>query len=295
MLLTLTAMLLAGCSTSSGADTSSGGEGGGFVGSAPDPSVADPGVGGAPTVTDSGNRDVVTTGTLQLVVDDPIASADAVSALVISTGGRLDSVSQYPKSDYQPASASLLARIPESKLDQALIDLKKLGTVQSLSTDSTDVTQQTTDYAVRVANLQAAVDRLRALLAQATDTSDLIEIETALTSREGDLESMKAQRDSLAEQVAFATIAITLSSPSQVAPATPGTFWDGLVAGWNSLVAALSGLLIGIGAAIPWLAFLGVLAIIALVIVRLTRRGRRRPVAASPAAPAEPEKVDSPV
>lgn len=275
-----------------GGDSSSGGEGG-FTGGGFDPSISDPGVPGAPAVTDGDSRDVVTTGSLQLVVEDPIGSADAVSALVISTGGRLDSVSQYPKSPYQPASASLLARIPESKLDQALIDLKKLGTVQSLSTNSTDVTQQTTDYSVRVANLEAAVDRLRALLAQATDTSDLIEIETALTSRQGDLESMKAQRDALAEQVAFATIAITLSSPSQVAPATPGTFWDGLVAGWNSLVAALSGLLIVAGAVIPWLAFLGILVIIVLVIVRLARRGRRRP-AAPPSATAEPEKVDSP-
>ncbi len=243
-----------------------------------------PAVGDAAGASDSAVRDVVTTGSLQLVVDDPIRSADEVSALVLAAGGRLDSISQYPKSDYQPASATLLARIPEDRLDQALLDLKGLGTVQSLSTDSTDVTQQTTDYEVRIATLQAAVDRLRALLSTATDTSDLIEIETALTSREGDLESLKAQRDSLAEQVAFATISISLSTPAEAGAAAPGTFFDGLLAGFNSLMLTLAGLLIAFGAVLPWLIFLALVAAIVLLIIRFSRRRRQARRAAARAS-----------
>ncbi|WP_158437901.1 DUF4349 domain-containing protein [Naasia lichenicola] len=286
MALLLTALLLSGCAMnqSGASDTGSGSSGSGVAPGLAEPGVAVPAEGDAAGASDSAVRDVVTTGSLQLVVDDPIRSADDVSALVLATGGRLDSISQYPKSDYRPASATLLARIPEDRLDQALLDLKGLGTVQSLSTDSTDVTQQTTDYEVRIATLQAAVDRLRALLSTATDTSDLIEIETALTSREGDLESLKAQRDSLAEQVAFATISITLSTPAEVGTAAPGTFLDGLLAGFNSLMLTLAGLLIAFGAALPWLVFLAIVAAIVLLIVRFTRRRRRVRLAAARAA-----------
>ncbi|SDK23927.1 protein of unknown function [Cryobacterium psychrotolerans] len=273
----LAALILSGCtssgsSDSSGPPVSDGGvtDGGGVTGEpAPDKGVT----GGGEVVTD--NRDVITTGTVSLTVKDPIEAAQTAADITEKAGGRVDSRTENPSVDDQPASANLVLRIPADELDNAVVELKKLGTVNRVSLNSTDITQQTQDIEARITSLQTSVDRLLSLMAKATDATDLIAIESALSQRQSELEGLQAQRDYLADQVDFSTISLELYSEGTVDPPNPDNFWDGLLAGWNALMSALGGALVAIGFLLPWLAVLGAIGAVVLLIVWLSTRKRK--------------------
>ncbi|BDZ44752.1 hypothetical protein GCM10025866_06610 [Naasia aerilata] len=282
-------LALAGCTSGSGG-SDSGSSGGGIAvdgGKAPDGGVASGGgqpvVGEAPESADG--RDVVVTGYLSMVADDPLRAADRARGVIEQAGGRLDGITKEPKSEYQDASSQLIARIPSERLDDTLDDVEALGSVQSLSTSANDVTQQTTDLDARITSLQSSVDRLRQLIGSATTTADLIAIETALSEREANLESLTAQRDYLADQVDYATMTIAFTTPAGAPDAPPTDFWGAVVAGFSALLSALGWTLIAIGAALPWLVFLALLGALALLIIRLVRRNRRpKPTIETPPA-----------
>lgn len=272
------ALLLAGCTTAN-----SDGSGAPSVemdpGTVPGQLVA-PGEDTAPaaaTAPDSASADrsVITTGSVSVTVTDPIRAAEDAVTIVEQAGGRVDSRTENPKTENQPASANLSLRIPAGDLDRTLGELRALGTVNYVSLNASDVTQQSQDLDARITALTTSVDRLLALMSQATSTTDLIAIEGELSTRQGELESMKSQRDYLSDQVEYSTVSLQLFSTGTVAPGTPDNFWSGIAAGWNTLVVALGGLLVGIGFALPWLAILAVFGGIVFLIVRLfTRKGK---------------------
>ncbi|TFC51597.1 DUF4349 domain-containing protein [Cryobacterium sp. TMB3-1-2] len=218
------------------------------------------------------DRSVITTGSVSLTVADPIRSAENAAMIVEEAGGRVDSRTETPETENQSASANLSLRIPVGDLDRTLDALRALGTVNYVSLNSSDVTQQSQDLDARITALRTSVDRLLALISQATTTTDLIAIESELSSRQAELEGMQSQRDYLTDQIEYSTIGLELYSTGTVAPGAPDNFWTGVVAGWNTLVTALGALLVGVGFALPWLAILAVAGGIVFLIVRLATR-----------------------
>jgi hypothetical protein len=264
-------ILLAGC-TSSGA-----GSGAGSVAENPTKpgaadSAADPAKSG--TVL-SANRDIVTTGTVSLTVADPITAADSATGAVERAGGRVDSSTERPATEGEKAGATLVLRIPAERLSATLSSIKGLGTVNSVSLKSDDVTTQSKDVDARVTALQTSVDRLLDLMSKATTTADLITIESTLSARQAELDSLKAQKAALDDQVSMSTITLELHAKGTVAAPAPATFWSGLGTGWDALVATMSGLLVVLGVLLPWLVVLGVLGAAAWFIVRRMRAAKR--------------------
>ncbi len=248
---------------------------------------------------ESADRDVIVQGYLTITAEDPIEAADDAVRIVERSGGRVDSRSEQPGLDRggNGAFAQLVVRIPSDELTTTLDEIKELGEVEDVSINSTDVTAQAQDLDARIEALQASTDRLLALLASATSTTDLIAIETALSERQANLESLQAQRRYLSEQVDLSTITVDFGSEDAAPVDEPEGFLDGLVAGWNALVGFLGAVLIAFGVALPWLAAVAVLALVALLIVRGARRSRRATTAASPqegsADRADAEKAES--
>ncbi|TFC12412.1 DUF4349 domain-containing protein [Cryobacterium algoritolerans] len=280
--LAVAVLLLAGCSAQ-GSSTSGSNPGGttgsdssGGVVGAPQPGAPDSAVkDGTTGEVKSSNRDVITTGSVSITVADPIRSAQDAVTITEQAGGRIDSRTENPATPNQPASANLTLRIPSNELDRTIAELKKLGTVNFVSLNASDITQQTTDLDARITSLKTSVDRLLTLMRQAGNTTDLIAIESALSARQSELEGLQSQRNYLSDQVDFSTIRLDLYSTGTVAPGSPDSFWTGIVAGWNALVAALGGALIGIGFVLPWLLSLGAVTAIVLLIVWLSTRKRK--------------------
>ncbi|MEV6321472.1 DUF4349 domain-containing protein [Nocardia sp. NPDC051787] len=274
--------LLAGCGdddeATPGLDRSS------SIATGPAPAVVPPGFreqappkrdnsGGEPMTA----RKEVVTGSVEITADAPIAAAGAVIDRVREAGGRVDSRTEQPGTDDSEPSATLIVRLPADKTDAFIAGLGGVGQVTRVSTNRDDVTMQWEDLDARIRALQASVDRLRALIAGATTTSDLIAAEQALSSRQGELDSLTAQKRRLDDQVALSTLTIDITTDEKKSDDDADSFWDGIVSGWNSLVDWLQDAVVFSGKAIPWLGFLAVLAAVLWAVVRLVRRGKSAP------------------
>jgi hypothetical protein len=223
----------------------------------------------------SSEPDVITTGYLFMSADDPSAVADEISDVVVSSGGRIASRSDYTPVDYGQPSAYLEVRIPSSDLDATVEAITELGDVQEISVNTVDVSLQKVDLDARIEVLTAAIDRLRGLLAEAETTADLITIESALAERQAELDSLQSQRDYLSDQTLFATLSINLITPADATPSDPDGFFDGLVRGWESVLAFFAGVVVWAGILVPWLGLLIAGAVIVWAARTLTRARRK--------------------
>ena len=215
----------------------------------------------APPADNNFKRDVVTNGSLQLVVANPGAVADRLVTSVNDAGGRVDSRSE--RSARSSPVVGLVLRMPADKLDGVLADAKKLGTVESMSITHTDVTTQRVDLDARIDALQTSVKRLLELMSKAGDIADLLAAESSLTQRQAELDSLKAQRSTLHDEIDYATINVSISAESTV---THRGFLGELTRGWHSVMATANGGLLTVGFLLPWLALLA-LPVLGLVLV----------------------------
>ncbi|RUP05001.1 MAG: DUF4349 domain-containing protein [Mycobacterium sp.] len=227
----------------------------------------------APPADNNFKRDVVTNGSLQLVVHDPGAVADQLINAVNDAGGRADSRSE--RSGRSSPVVNLVVRIPADKLDGVLAEAKKLGRVESMSISHTDVTTQRVDLDARIDALQTSVKRLLELMSKAGDLADLLAAESSLTQRQAELDSLKAQRTTLHDEIDYATITVNISTEST---ATQPGFFGELGRGWHSVLAAAHGGLLMAGFLLPWLVLL-TLPVLGLVLVIRRMSAPRAPSA----------------
>lgn len=164
--------------------------------------------------------------------------------------------------------------MPAASVEDVREQLKELGTVDETSFDAVDVGTRQRDLETRITTLRASIARYTGWLAEADTTSDLIELESAISERQNELESLEAEERALADQVAMSTITLELRSEALAPPPEgPENFWEGLVVGWNAFVGFWAALAIGFGVALPWLVVIA--AVVAVVVVVLRRTGRR--------------------
>jgi len=274
--------LLAGCSASSGDMASLSEDAGGAVSEVAEGGVADAAEdvssGIAPGDEDAvaaAEREIVTTGSATVVADDPAVAADAIADLAESAGGRVESRRQSEPEGDARASAELTIRVPSTQTTATVDALDQVGEVRDLSIEAVDVTGTARDLDARIDALTTSVERLRTLMGDAATTADLLAAEQELTTRQAELESLQSQRAALTDQVSMSTLHVTLV---QVAPAeqlAPGGFLGGLQNGWNALLATLNGLVVVLGALLPWLVVAGaVLLVVRWVLRRLRRRAQ---------------------
>ena len=149
------------------------------------------------------DRAVISNGNLSLIAENPTEIASNIRKEIATVGGRIDEQEEVPGNKYENASARLTVRIPSEKLESTVETIRNFGTVDSYTISSVDVTDQLTDYKVREEVLRGSIERLLTLMATATDTNTLLSIETTLSQREAELESLLAAQANLKDQVAF--------------------------------------------------------------------------------------------
>ncbi|MHA3724989.1 DUF4349 domain-containing protein [Leucobacter sp. HY1910] len=272
---------LVGCASGSSGSDSAGGAGLAFDGasSAQDESARNK-LEVSPEATSDMEMDpgqhVISTAEVQLEAQHPDEAADEVTQAVTKLGGSVESRTVFRATGDTPASASLTVRVPPSQLEAAIATLSDVGEVLSQTSSAQDVTTQYVDLEARIKALDTSVKRLNDLMAGAATTSELIEAEGALTQRQQELDGLRAQFKALDEQVSESTIWVSITAPSVLPGGGPSNFWDGLMAGWASLIATGAGAVVVLGVLLPWLVVAGVAAIVVVAIVRSARRRRRR-------------------
>lgn len=236
----------------------------------------------------SGFRQVIKTGSVTITVPRPADAADEAARIVESAGGRIDSRTERAATDGDKGSASLTVRIPSAQLTATLEKLESLGTVEDVAISSDDVTGQSQDLDARISALRTSVDRLLALMSTATSTQDLITIESALSERQSNLESLEAQQRQLKDRVDLSSVTLNLISVAKPRTHLPGNFLDGLVTGWNSIVAFFAGALVVVGVLLPWVVIAGA---IVFGVLALLRRRKRRLTSVGPRGSIPPEQA----
>lgn len=215
---------------------------------------------------------IIRTSDVVIEVSDPQAAADDVVAALKPLDGRVEFSSVGAAGEWGPASASLTVRVPSDRLEDAITAISGVGKVVSTSRSTSDVTLQRQDLSARVAALTVSTERLRALMAEASNTADLIAAESALTARQAELDGLTSQLDYLDDQVDEATISVTLNAPGTAPVSGPENFWEAILLGISSLGAAIVGLGLALGVALPWIIAIALVVGIVVTIVRAARR-----------------------
>ena len=182
-------------------------------------------------------RDVIRTATMVIAADDVDAVVAEIERLTFVAGGFLGSVDRRGGDD---PSATLVLRVPSGEFASSMTDLRGLGTVVTEQQQADDVTDQMVDVAARIGVAEASIERVRALLDQATAVPDVVSLEAELSRRVAELESLKGRQRVLADQTSLSTITVTVRSSSDAVVATVDDaslgFLAGLDVGWTVLV-----------------------------------------------------------
>lgn len=237
---------------------------------------------GRPPTTD---RDVVYTADLTVRTRDVADAADRAQSVATTAGGYVfSSATAVSASGEAATSATVVLKVPPASFGGVLRSLAALGTALGRNQQAEDVTDQVVDIRARVQAQQASVARVRTLLAQARTIGEVVSVESELTKREADLESLQGRQRALDDQVALSTITLHLVAPSVAAPVrSSGSrgFLAGLSAGWDAFVGALQAGLTVLGAVLPFAVGLGLVLLIGLPLRRLLLARRRAAGASS--------------
>lgn len=279
---------LTACSASSGADESLAGPQAAYdapAGRADGGGAADGDDAALEDGPDDGQQ-VVQTAHVNMTAEDPVAAAREVVTLVTGLDGRVDARYERAASGaHDLGSATLTVRVPSKAMATLPDDLGEIGEVQDYLVETENVTNAAQDLDARITATELSVERMSALLARASSSSELIEAESALTERQANLERLRSERARLADRVALSTVDVEIWAPAdapQPLDDDPPTFLDGLETGWDAFTATVRGVLVVLGVLLPWLVVAGLVTGVVLAVRRRRRATRPAPPVTGP-------------
>lgn len=216
-------------------------------------------------------RDLVKTASMTIIVANPSAAADKAADIIENAQGRVDTRSDDAGSGTGRARTSVVLRVRAAKLDEAMRELRGLGTVESAEITVEDVTAQRVDLDARIKALQTSVERLLAIMRDAKDPDALIKAEDALSERQAELDSLRAQREALGDRIDYSTVDVTFIAETIGGPAPKEYqgFLGQVERGWDALVSVVGNLVLLFGLLLPWLGVLAVAGGITYGVIRL--------------------------
>jgi hypothetical protein len=241
------------------------------------------------TTPDGSGPLIVRTGQLDLQVADIEAAIHAAETAITAVGGYVSGSQR--SGDADKATAIVMFRIPAARWTDALDALRKLGTkVLGEQTSSQEVTAQVVDLGARLANLRVTETALQGIMDRATKIPDVLAVQEQLTGVRQQIEELTAQKQTLENQAALASLTVSFAPPPAVAVTQVREGWDP-AREVDQAAAALVGLGQGLAGAgiwllIVWLPILLIVGLIALVAFVVLRRIRRTALAATVVPPA---------
>ena len=153
-------------------------------------------------------RKVIYTGIFEIVVDNASQAVKATKTLAERLGGYMQ----------RTRGTSIVIRVPAERFDAAVAELEQMGTITQRDVTARDVTEQYTDLKIRLSNARALLKRLQSLLDKAETVKDALALEKELARIREQIERLQGRMNSLASQVAYATLSVAFH---QVANAPP--------------------------------------------------------------------------
>ena len=149
--------------------------------------------------------------------------------------------------------------VPAANFDTTIDELSKVGKVQREHITGTDVSAQYVDLNARLANAEAQRDAMLALLKQATNINDIINVQNQIGQITAQIEQLKGQIKYLDDNTSYSSVTVTLTEAGAPVQSTSDSwgFATALNDGAHNFVATINYLISGLGVAGPFLVLAG--------------------------------------
>ena len=240
-------------------------------------------------------RLIIRTGSVAVSVSDTYNARNQILGLVnqmTPQGAFVVSVNESGGGAGVTPYINMVIRVPATQFSPTMDAVAKLaaeGTTPQRSETAQDVTDQYVDVKARLDSMELARTRLQQIMAEAQNTSDLLQAESLLTQREADIEALKGRVQFLEQSAALSEITISLTPYILSQPVN--TSWqpgETLRRAFNDLLDSLRGfadfLIYFAIAVLPWLVIAGLIiyGIVRFIIGRVRRNQKKQAILAQP-------------
>ncbi|MCS7105008.1 MAG: DUF4349 domain-containing protein [Thermofilaceae archaeon] len=130
----------------------------------------------------------------------------------------------------------VVLRVPSERFDEALEEVKKLGTTVEVTTSARDVTEQYVDLSARLNTSKTLEQRLLRMLEQARNVEEMLKVEEYLSRVRAEIEMYTAQLKNLERMIQYSTLYVYLEAPpKEVKPIVQFPTFDPLPAVANAV------------------------------------------------------------
>lgn len=239
-----TALILSACGARTASAPSPVGIGGGAPASAPEMKAEAPADNFAPApsadvattvngATDftpaTAERLVIQNADLSIVVNDPEAKMNAIGKMAEDMGGFVVTKNVYQtttSNNIKVPEGNITVRVPAGKLDTALEQIKADAVeVQNESRSGQDVTSDYVDLQSRLKTHEQAADQLSQILAQKTESADVLDVFNQLVYHREQIEIIKGKIKYYEESAALSAISVNVTAEETLQPLE--------IAGWR--------------------------------------------------------------
>src|SRR5207245_3779839 len=137
------------------------------------------------------DRKIVRTATLTLRADNVAERFQDASSVATQLGGFVSNSTFGNSGSKQTASITI--RVPGERYQDALVQLRKLGDVKDENSNANDATEEYTDLAARLRNLQATEQQYLGFLRQAGNLTDVLTVQDRLSQTRGQIEQVQGR------------------------------------------------------------------------------------------------------
>jgi hypothetical protein len=217
-------------------------------------------------------RKVISEATLSLRAEHPARAAEEAGRIAAEHGGYV-ATKETEQSNDTVVKVDMVLRLPAAALETSLAALRGRGTILSEAQSGRDVTEEYVDTEASLRAKRKLEERLLAIVERSQSVKDLLDVEQQLSNVRGDIERLDGHARALANQVAFATVHLSLSAPAQPlaedAESAASKVLHAFAESGRVFVAVMTGMIVATGALIP-------LAIPALGLLLAVRHVRKR-------------------
>ncbi len=172
--------------------------------------------------TYTGPRMIIYTARIYLDVKNIESVSKKLADMVKESRGYF-TASSMSTTDGTRKSGSFTIKVPAEALASFTDKICQLGEVSSQSQAGQDVTEEFVDQSARLHNMEIEEKRYQEMYDRAKSVDDMLKVRKELGRVRGDIEALQGRLNYLKNNVAMATVELTLSEHSQ---STPRSFWN---------------------------------------------------------------------
>jgi hypothetical protein len=184
---------------------------------------------------------IINTASITIEVKDVTGGVGTLKNLALQKGGYLSSTSIQNNYNNR-LSGSVIIRIPATEFENTLTEVKKIGTVKTVSTQGRDVTEEYVDLQAQKTSYQNQLTQYNEIMKKAVKIEDVVAIQQQIDRVQTELNRLEGRLKFLNSQIDFSTITITLQEPEPVGGETGHNFISTInegIAGFFGMIDAI--------------------------------------------------------